>query len=326
MNSTTLPDKSGSALRYLAALALLHRIESTPFLVPASAWGAALLAGMWTTHASTILLAVLLNIGIAYAGLLGNSYADYELDLGSTEKRRLTGAVELLGRRRVLALYVLENALLAAAFYRYADDYASPYASLFFWSSIGGRYLYNFRPFRLKERGMMNAACYAFNFGVAPVLLAWSMVSISIPPGLCIFVLGTWLLLCAQSLWGAAADYQSDQASGAATCAVSVGLRQAIRLSQWAMLLSLPAVVAGQVALGATSLDGRWGLGMLLIVAGYAYSVVGRWSAVRAAWHSENLLGMQLKRRVRELSWLVVQSAAMLAGMVLLMQPVIAVA
>lgn len=309
-----------SLLKTALDILIVHRIETIFFVVPLAAWGP--LLGMMGGTGSGALLAVamVLNIGTAYNGLLGNSYCDYQLDKEAGSKRTMTGAMDGIGRRNVLTLFVLEIVALTALFYWYRPQYASPYADLWFWGGMLGRYVYNFPPFRFKERGVLNMLTYALNFGAMPFLLAWSLFHREYPLGIWLVVASGVLLMAAQALWGAAVDYQNDRRSNAETVAVALGLRRSLRLSQFLMIVSIPVMLFGvyEIALlsgavGAGAL--RWGL--ILIGAGLLYSVLDR---IRYVDLSQNDAEVQVRldKKFRQLGWLVAQTTSGLVGILII--------
>lgn len=298
---------------------ILHRVETLFFVAPLAAWGPVLACDAGRQDARLCVLAIVLNVGTVLNGFLGNSYCDYELDKRAPEKRRMTEATDLVGHATVLAMFVTEMVFLGALFYSERRLYASvAYSELWFWFGMVGRYLYNFPPFRLKERGFLNVLSYAVNFGVTPFCLAWSMFYAVFPVGLILVAVAGFLLMASQSLWGAAVDYDSDKGANAKTPAVVLGLRRSLRLSLYLMGLSVPLMVSGiymlvsHNGLKATPLV----LGVAVVSSGFAYSIVGR---VRYVVFSEDaLLQTRLQDKIRQLAWLVAQTGAGLAGLLVI--------
>ncbi len=303
---------------FVAGLFVLHRFETVFFVAPLAAWGPLLAFGGGHSDVRLAWLAFVLNVGTAYSGFLGNSYCDYELDRRAPEKRTITGAMNAIGHRNALVLFLMETLLLVILFYVFHAAYASLYADFWFWFGMFGRYLYNFPPFRLKERGVLNMISYATNFGVTPFFLAWSLFYDSYPIGfLCVAAAG-FLVMASQSLWGAAVDYESDKRSKATTVAVALGLRRSLGWSQWLMVVSAPLMVFGIYKV--LSLQGiRAGaltVGLLAIMVGYGYSILDRVRYVILA--DEFVIHVRLQHKFRQLAWLVAQTGLGLAGLLVM--------
>lgn len=301
----------------LRDLLLMHRAETIVFIAPACAWGSMVALSAGGGPLFLVVLGTLLNIGAAYNGFLGNTYADYELDLGSPSKKAITNAVASIGKGRVLALFIVEIAVLAFFFYRYHHLYAGAYATdLWFWLGIGGRYAYNFRPLRLKERGVLNMVFYALNFGVAPVLLGWSIVFDSYPTGVIFITGGTALVTASQALWGASVDYRSDREAGARTVAVVLGQRTSLIASQLFMACSIPFLVYGIYSVSAPQGHGQLSraavAGLLIVAAGLLYSMADRIRYVLFA--DERSLVGRLDNKYRQLTWLLSQCTSVVIG------------
>lgn len=304
--------------KWFSALIILHRVETIPFLLASCAFGPSLGLVNFHIYDKEIILAFLLNVLIAYHGLLGNNYSDYELDKEANNKKRLTDSIDLIGKRILLFILFLQLLFIITLFYINHDIYRNKYVDIWFWSAIVGRYIYNFHPFRLKEKGIWNTFIYAVNFGATPVLLACSILFQDIQQGIWFFVAAGFLMMASQSLWGAAVDYNSDKKSGANTCAVFLGLRRSLLVSQLLLIASLPIIFIGifQIAgINQIKFSYYFVPGLLLISAGYIYSLYGRH---RVTYNNgDKKIAIELQKRMRELSWLIVQTNCLVIGIIL---------
>lgn len=306
--------------RILRNLLLLHRIETAFFLLFLSAWGSLLaLSANPQSPLFLVMLGTLLNAGIAFNALLGNSYCDYELDRCSTTKTAVTSAIESIGKNVVLGLVIVEIFVLAAIFYHYQNLYASTDASFWFWFGIIGRLSYNFPPIRFKTRGILNMPVYAINFGFTPIMLGWSLISDNYPPGLLLIAAGTFLMLSAQALWGAAVDYESDKKGGAVTIATVLGQVRSLRLSQLPMIVGTLLFIFG-IYLIAVTHDGHLShaslIGLIIIGASFLYSIFDRFSYV--LMNNEEIIVARMNPKFRQLIWLSVPAIATVIGSIVI--------
>lgn len=313
-----------SAIKHLFVLfrnlLLLHRVETVFFLLFVSAWGSLFALGA-NPHASWFLvgLGTFLNAGIAFNGLLGNSYCDFDLDRLSPTKKAVTRAIEFMGKPIVLGIFVVEILVLATIFYRYLPLYANSDAVFWFWAGIIGRISYNFPPIRFKTRGILNMPVYALNFGFIPIMFGWSLIADGYPPGLFLIATGAFLMLGAQALWGAAVDYDSDKKGGAVTIATVLGQVRSLKLSQLPMVVGTLSFIFGVYLIAAAregSLSHVSLIGLLIIGASFSYSIFDRLNYVLL--RNEETMVSRMNSKFRQLIWLSVPSIATVIGSIVI--------
>lgn len=245
----------GPAPSPIAALRSLHRLEVGPMYLFVLIWGMFVAAhrpsSLW---APASILAFLINGLSLFSGFVLNAYSDYPIDIRSPIKAHIAQAVQSLGRRTVLVIYVGEQVAtvaLAVIVSAMLHNYAFVAVKLV---GILSGYVYNAEPTRLKRRGLWNPAMMAVRFGFVPGLIAYLAVHHGvIRAGGWVLLAGMTLISLSRGFWNAISDTNEDAAEGIRTPAVAYGAAPTMAV---AVITLVPA--CGLIAGGLAILFGPW--------------------------------------------------------------------
>lgn len=265
------------------ALHAVHRLEIGPLYFMVLLWGmfvaADRVSDLWSVPS---ILALLINGLSLFSGFVLNSYSDHPIDARSPIKNFVARGVDRIGRRAVVGLYAVEQAVtvgVAVVISLLLHNWAFVAVKLL---GILSGFLYNAEPIRLKRRGFWNPIMMGIRFGFVPGLIAYLAVHHgTIGTGAWILLGGTTLVSVSRGFWNSISDVDEDAAEGVRTPSVAYG---ALATMRTALLVLLPACVA--VALGLYLLFGPWavvGVAGLVGATGYRLLLTVRSATDRQA-------------------------------------------
>jgi 4-hydroxybenzoate polyprenyltransferase len=278
----------------------IHRLEVFPNQLLVLVWGMVAAASrpsdLWTASA---ILALGINWLSLFGGFVLNSYSDYPIDVRSPVKFYVARAVERLGRRRVLFIYVAEQVITVAMAVVVSELLHTWIFVAVKLIGIGAGYLYNAEPIRLKRRALWNPVMNSIRMGFVPGLIGYLAVHQGTIGA------GGWILLGGMTLvtmgrigfWVSVMDTDEDTAEGIRTPSVVFGPRRVM----------ITAITAGTLAavtsgIGLILLFGPWGvLGALGGVGAQAYRI----SLLRQVTDDRSAVSLLQKRSTicRERLW-----------------------
>jgi 4-hydroxybenzoate polyprenyltransferase len=226
-------------------LIAVHRLDFPLPLnyVCQSSWGACFaLVGAKDVRLADVVAAIVANLLLIVSGMALNTVVDVRTDELQAGKRRLVGAIRLLGHVRLLWTATAE----AGAALALAAMTGRPGVVVAAATTIGLQVCYNIEPVRLKKRGLSGTLAFGGAMTTLPCVLSCLAVRPDIPVPLWSVFLGVGIMASGRTVLWSAPDRQADTATGLATPSVRYGARQAV-------LLSCVVVAGGMILLG-------WGL------------------------------------------------------------------